>query len=196
MATVTEVQNLILGDLHRSDLTAQTATAMSNAVSKLCMERLYFNETETTFTATPTALFDLTTYLPTILSVDAARIWHAGSPTELARAHWSDLQGLDETDDTGLPSVWAVHHQVLRLFPTPNETVTVEVSGLKNLSLTAWCSAAPTLVRTMAEVELFTLVTHDTAGAQRAADFYQLELAALRRRIPTLASGGEVRGYL
>lgn len=196
MATVTEVRDLILGDLHRSDITAQVATAMTNAVTKLRMERLYFNEVQTSFTATSTALFAVSTYLPNLLQFDTVRVWHNGSPSLLGRAQWSDLAELDETTDTGLPSSWAVHHEVMRLFPTPDSTMTIEVSGLKELSLTAWCSYAPTLIRVMSEVEVYTLVTHDVAGAQRAADYTQLELEALRRRQPTMATSGEVRGYL
>jgi hypothetical protein len=196
VATVTEVQTQILGDLHRSDLTAQAATAMSNAVNKLRMERFWFNEMQASFSITTTSAFELATYLPTLLQLDTARIWHNGAAIALDRMHWSDLADLDEVDDTGVPSSWAVHHQVLRLYPTPNENMVLEVSGLKELSLTAWCELAPTLVRTVSEIELYTLVTHDVQGAQRAAEYTKMEMDALRKRLPDFATGGEVRGYL
>src|SRR5512139_29192 len=196
MATVAEVQAQILGDLHRSDLTAQTATAMSNVLDKLRMERFWFNEMQASFSITTTSAFDLTTYLPTLLQLDTARVWHNGAAIALNRAHWSDLADLDEVDDTGVPSQWAVHHQTLRLYPTPVEDMVLEVSGLKDVSLTAWCSYAPTLVRTVAEIELYTLVTHDVQGAQRAVEYAKMEMDVIRKRLPDFATGGEVRGYL
>ena len=196
MATYTEVQNFILGDLHRTDLTTQVQTAMSNAVDKLRLERFWFNESQTSFTATLTSDYAISTVLPRLLQIDTMRVWHNGTPTELDRGHWADFNTLDETLVNGTPSYWAVHHQMLRLYPTPNETMSVEASGLLELSLTAWCSYAPTVVRALAEVELFSLVTHDQGGAARVADFLKLEIEQLRKRGATMATSGEVRGYL
>jgi len=196
VATYAELQTLILDDLHRSDLTSQVQTAISNAVSKLQHERFWFNETQVSFTATVTSDFDLATYLPTILEFDELRVWRNGSPIRLERTFWDALADSDETLVTGTPSHWAVHHQMLRLYPAPDTTLQVEVSGLKKLSATAWCSFAPTLVRAAAEVELYGLVTHDMAGAERAAQFVTMERNALLRRTPTHAASGEVEGYL
>jgi hypothetical protein len=52
------------------------------------------------------------------------------------------------------------------------------------------------VVRALAEVELFSLVTHDQGGAARVADFLKLEIEQLRKRGATMATSGEVRGYL
>lgn len=196
MATYAEVQAQILNDLHRDDLTDQVQTAMSNALTKLRMERFWFNETQTSFTVTVTSDYAITSVLPSLLEIDAVRVWDNGSPIELLRAHWDSLNSLDETDSTGIPSHWAVHHQMLRLYPAPNSTMSVEVVGLKELSLSAWCSYAPMLVRSTAEVELYGLVTHDMQGASRAAEFARNERDAIARRGATMAASGEVRPYL
>lgn len=196
MATYAEVQALILGDLHRTDLTTAVQTAMANARDKVRMDRFYFNEAQSSFTVSTTALYAISTVLPTALEVDTVRVWHNSSPSALRRLHWDTLADLDETLVTGLPSAWAVHHQMLRLYPTPDQSLAVEVSYLKDLSVSAWCSYAPTLVRAMAEVELYNLVLHDPAGAQRAAEAVQIERAALLRRQPSMAASGEIRGYL
>jgi hypothetical protein len=196
VATYAELQALILDDLHRSDLTSQVQTAISNAVAKLGNERFYFNETQVSFTVTATSDFDLATYLPTILEFDELRIWRNGSPIRLERAFWDALADSDETLVTGTPSHWAVHHQMMRLYPAPDTDLRLEITGLKQLSVTAWCSLAPTLVRATAEVELYGLVTHDMQGAERAAQFVTMERNALMRRTPTHAAAGEVEGYL
>jgi hypothetical protein len=57
----------------------------------------------------------------------------------------------------------------------------VDAIGLVDLSLTAWCGYAPTLVRATAEVELYALVTHDMAGAQRAMEVAKAEREYLLR---------------
>ena len=196
MATYAELQALILDDMHRSDLTSQVQTAISNAVAKLQYERYWFNEIQTSFSTTTTSDYDLATYLPTVLEFDELRVYRNGSPIRLERVAWEWLADADETLVTGTPSHWAVHHQVLRLYPAPDTELGVEVSGLKQLSVTAWCSLAPTLVRATAEVELYGLVTHDMAGAERAAQFVQMERNALLRRTPTHAASGEVKGYM
>ena len=196
MATYAEVQALILGATHRTDITAQVQTAMANALPKLRMDRYWFNEVQTSFTVTLTAVYAIGTVLPTTLEIDTVRVWDNGHPVALRRVHWDTLADLDETLVTGLPSSWAVHHQMLRIYPTPNSTASMEVSGLKELSLSAWCSYAPTLVRALAEVELYSLVLHDPAGAQRVAEIVALEKDALRRRTSGMAASGEIRGYL
>jgi hypothetical protein len=196
MATYAEVLASIMGDLHRTDITAQAQTAMTNACAKVEMDRYWFNEGEASFTVTVTCDYAITTVLPTLLELDTLRVWDNGSPVELERVHWDTLTDLDETLVTGVPRHWAVHHQMLRLYPTPDSTATVQVTGLKSLSVSAWCSYAPTLIRTMAEVELYALVLHDEASAQRAAGYALGEKAALLRRSGTMAASGEVRGYL
>ena len=196
MATYAQVQALILGDMHRDDITAQVQTAMANAIDKVRMERLYFNETQLTFTATLTCDYLLSSALPNMLSIDTLRVWQNSTVSDVDRISWQELQGYDPALTTGRPHSWAVHHQLLRLYPTPNMTTTVEASGLLNLTIGAWCSYAPTLVRALAEVELYTLVTHDLPSAERAANFALYELDAQRRRAPTMASSGEVRPYL
>jgi hypothetical protein len=196
MATFTEVRDLILGDLHRNDLTTQVEAAMSNVVAQLQMERFYFNETQESFTATLTSDYAVGTVLPTLLSIDHIRVWQAGHPMALDRGHWIDANAEDETLGTGTPSHWAVHHQMLRLYPRPSQTMSIEVVGLKNLSASAWCSYAPTLMRAQSQVELYTLVLHDVQGAQRAAAYAQVEKERVQRRLATMATSGEVRPYL
>jgi hypothetical protein len=196
VATYADVQALILNDLHRSDLTAEVQTAMSNAITRLQMDRFWFNETQYSFVATLTAFYEVDTYLPNTLAVDTVRAYSNGSPVALRREHWDTLADLDEVLCTGLPSSWAVHHEMLRLYPTPNQTTTIEVSALKQLSVTAWCAYAPMLVRAAAEVEVYGMVTHDTQGAARAAEFARIEKEALLRRSPSRMGSGEVRGYL
>lgn len=196
MSTYAEVQAAILNDLHRSDITAEVQTAMSNALERLRMDRFWFNETQTSFTATLTADYAIGTVLPTLLEIDAIRVWQNGSPIAMDRAHWTELNDLDETLVNGTPSHWAVHHQMLRIYPTPNATLSIEVVGLKELSLSAWCSYAPLLVRATAEVELYGMVTHDMAGAGRATEMARVAREAILRRGATFAASGEVMGYL
>lgn len=196
MATYAEVQALILNDLHRTDLTSAVQTAMANAVAKLEYDRFWFNEGRASFTATATAYFQLSTVLPTILQIDELRAWEDGTVSRLDRTWHDALAGHDEVLTTGSPSHWAVHHQMLQLSPTPDATLVVEASGLLDLSVTAWCSYAPSLVRAAAEVELYGLVTHDVDGLARAAQFVELERVALQRRSPMHATGGEVEPWL
>lgn len=196
MATYAEVQAMILGDLHRSDITAEVQTAMSNAVVKLRMDRYWFNEDSVQWVTTTNSDYDLAVTLPTLLHIDTMRVWDSGEPMVLDRIGWAELMEHDESDTTGVPSHWAVHHHMLHLYPTPDSSMTMETSGLVDLSITAWCSYAPNLLRATAEVELFGFVTHDLEGAQRVSDLARSEREALLRRSPTAASSGEVRGYL
>jgi hypothetical protein len=196
MATYAEVQAMILDDLHRADLTAQVQTAMANVLPKLRMDRYHFNELAGNFTTTTNSEYDIATALPGFLQIDQIRVWDNGTPCLLMRTHWNDLYTEDETATTGCPTHWAVHHQMMRLLPTPDASYSVEALGLADLSLSAWCSYAPTLVRAAAEVELYALVTHDMEGAQRAMEVAKAEREYLLRRQPTFAASGEVRPYL
>jgi hypothetical protein len=196
VATYAEVQALILNDLHRNDLTTEVQTAMSNAVTKIQLDRFWFNEHQYSFVATLTAFYDVDTYLPDTLVVDTIRAYSSGSPVALRREHWDTLADLDEVLATGLPSSWAVHHEMLRLYPTPNVSTTIEVSCLRALSVTAWCTHAPTLLRATAEVEIYAMVTHDIQGAARVAEFARVEKEALLRRTAMRMGSGEVRDYL
>ena len=196
MATYAEVQAMILNDLHRADITAEVQTAMANILPKLRMDRYWFNEVASNFTTTTNSEYDLTTALPRMLQIDEIRVWDNGTPYVLMRSHWPDLYREDESDTTGCPTHWAVHHQMMRLFPSPDASYSVEAIGLTDLSLSAWCSYAPTLVRAAAEVELYALVTHDMEGAQRAMEVAKAEREYLLRRQPTFAAGGELRPYL
>ena len=196
MATYAEIQALILDDLHRADLTTQVQTAMANVLPKLRMDRYYFNELASGFVTTTNSEYPLGTALPSFLVIDQIRVWDNGAPYVLARSHWPDLYTEDEADTTGCPTHWAVHNQMLRLYPTPDASYSVDVIGLGDLSLSAWCSYAPTLVRAAAEVELYALVTHDMEGAQRAMEVAKAEREYLLRRAPTFAAGGELRPYL
>lgn len=196
MTTLAQVRDLVLGDLHRRDLTAQVETALTNARDKLAMDRFWFNETQLSFTATTTTDYDLATVLPNLLQLDTLRIWNNGTPSVLKRVSWDDLAELDETLGSGVPHSYAVHHQMLRLWPKPTGSMSVEATGLKNLSASAWCSYAPVLMRTMATVEICSLVTHDEAGAMRAAAYAQGERVSLGRRLATLDAAGQVRPYL
>jgi hypothetical protein len=196
MATYAEVQALILDDLHRADLTTQVQTAMANVVQKLRMDRYWFNEQTCNFTTTTNSEYDLPTALPCLLVIDQIRVIDNGTPYLLMRSQWADLYTEDEVATTGCPTHWAVHHQMMRLYPTPDASYSVEAIGLKELSLTAWCAYAPTLVRAAAEVELYALVTHDMEGAQRAMEVAKAEREYLLRRPMTFAAGGELRPYL
>lgn len=196
MTTYAEVRDLIIGDLHRANMTTQVQTALDNARDKVRMDRFYFNEAQSSFTVSSTSDYDLDTVLPDLLLIDSVRVWEDGSPSQLRRSHWDTLIGIDETTVTGKPSAWAVHHRMLRLAPTPDASMAAEVSYLKELSVTAWCSYAPTLMRALAEVELYNMVLHDEVGANRAAQAAQIEKQALLRRLPTAASSGETRPWL
>lgn len=196
MTTFAQVRDYVLDDLHRRDLTTQVELALYNARDKLAMDRYWFNEGVTSFTATTTTDYDLATVLPTLLQVDTIRIWHNGTPSTLKRVSWDDLAELDETLGNGVPHSYAVHHQLLRIYPAPSASMSIEAAGLKNLSASAWCSYAPVLMRAMAQVEICALVTHDDAGMQRAAAYALGEKASLGRRLATLDSGGQVRPYL
>lgn len=196
MATYAEVQAMILNDLHRADITAEVQTAMSNVLPKLRMDRYWFNELAGNFTTSTNSEYDLGAALPGFLTIDEIRVWDNGTPYVLMRSHWQDLYTEDESDTTGCPTHWAVHHQMMRLYPSPDASYSVEAIGLRDLSLTAWCSYAPTLVRAAAEVELYALVTHDMEGAQRAMEIAKAEREYLLRRPTTFAAGGEVRPWL
>lgn len=196
MATYAEVLGLILGDLHRPSMTAEAVVAMTNMRDKVRMDRYWFNEATWGFVSTSNSEYDVATNLPDMLAIDKIRIQHNGDPLPLERGHWEDLYALDDDTYTGPPTHWAVHHQMLRLYPTPDVSYSVEAIGLKDLSISAWCSYAPTLVRAIAEVELFALVTHDMEGAARAMEVAKAEREYLLRRSPTFQQGGEVRPYL
>jgi len=196
MATYAEVEASILSDLHRYDITAEVQTAMANVVPKLRMDRYYFNETSGQFVTTTNSEYDLNTILPGFLLIDQMRSWENDSALAMERAAWTDLYEEDEADTTGRPTHWAVHHQMMRLWPTPDSSMTVDAIGLVDLSLTAWCGYAPTLVRATAEVELYALVTHDMAGAQRAMEVAKAEREYLLRRGITFDASGQVRPFL
>lgn len=186
----------ILDDIHRSNYTSQVETAISGAVNRLSTERFHFNEGVRDFTTSPSVPdYTLSTVAGGLIKLDSLKISVGGSQYVLKNIDWETLESRDSGQAPGQPRRWAVHHEILRLYPVPSLSYPVVASGLVACSATVWAQQAFNLVRAEAETEIFLVKLWDSEGAQRSAQWAKAERDILLSR-GNMRRDGNLKGYL
>lgn len=208
MATYLEMINRIGDESLRPDMTDQIKLCIQDAIAHYEVERFWFNQfRDRTFPTVAGQEFygeaDHTD-IPNVLEFDAVTLTVGTTRWPLAKAGYVQLEDWNaDASSRGQPSHYAYWGQQIRLYPVPDNSYQIRLSGLFRLPTlaadadeTAWTKEAEELVRHRAKCLLYSQYLRDDANAARAA---ALEAAAHERLCTTAArrlAAGDIRPSL
>lgn len=202
MPTLGDLKTRIYSELHYTESTA-VQNAVESAIRSFIDQRFWFNEAQTTFALSLTTMYSLASKLPNLAELDTLKVWVNSRPYLLSRQPWAKLEDWDAGTGTGTPCDYAIHHEMLRLYPSPSATYTAEASYLKKISMTAsasassvWTNEAFDLIRHRAKALVYAEWMLDTENAQRCETLAQMELDRLQRQTSRFKSTDRVEPYL
>lgn len=192
MATLGILKQRIADELARSDLTAQIAYAISDAIKHHERARFYFNEAIDTFTTVDGQEWYSSadaSWIPDVIAIDSLRITISGRPWPLQSTTMADMEFLSAgTATEGDPERFCYYRQQIRLYPTPNAARTMTCAFVKRLAeLTddaednAWTDDAEELIRVRAKIIVFEQVIRGDSGMANGAQLRAIEADVLRR---------------
>jgi len=206
MTTFGVMQDRIADELNRTDLTTQIQYAIKTAIKVYDKQRFWFNESRS-FTFSTVAAQEFYTSsdnadIPNLLAIDSVQI--AITSTDkylLQRVPYEQIEAISAngTSDEGQPTWFCYYNKQIRLYPIPDATYTIRVSGhwaLSDLSATTdtnnWMTDGEILIRSRAKRELYTHVIRDVDGAAAMAQAEGAELKELRSASSLRGSSGLV----
>lgn len=198
----------ISDEMKRGELSA-SATAVQNSVLDAIKffegRRFPFNEfIDATHTTTSGTYAVTITATLRIVNLDAVKVTVNNRLYALTPRTWQELESIDSGQWTGYPDYYARYDEdLLRLYPTPNGTYTVTLSGTRKLETVsagasasasnAWTGVAEEAVRLHAKGTLFRdqLRAPELAGAM----FQEAErwMREYRKTAGQYARGGRLR---
>jgi hypothetical protein len=206
MATRGDLITRIISELHLEGMsrTADVISSINSAVDFYRPELFWFNEGETSFNLTATAMVSLPAFIPDAVRIDTLQVVENGTTYHLDPTSWNELEEIDRNDHTGTPNTYAIHHRMLRFYPSNDVTRTVNVSWAGRITMTAsnssstvWTNDAEELIRTHAKVDLCESLLRDYEQADRLS----MRLARILNQLMSetvkrLGIGRKLRGYL
>lgn len=205
MATRGNLIDRIISELHleSGSYTAQVINAIDSAVAFYRPERFWFTEGTTSVTLATASSITLSSDLPDSVVIDNIRVAdNTGTFYPLVKETWTEFQAHESM--TSEPSYWALHHQMIHVWPTNNATRTVEVEwsgrvtmSASNSSSCVWTNEAEELIRLHAECDLCENFLIDLPRADRLRGremtvFQQL----MSETISRLDIGSSMKAYL
>jgi len=178
MATYGELQTRIANELNRTDLTSEIQAAIQRAIREFRYTRFRFN---TGYKGTTTA--DGVEFYPLpndLIDVDLITLIDGTDriPLEQRSNQWVETNRTT-TYYTGLPYIFAIVADTLRLYPVPDDTYTLrmfclkELGGLSdNADENTWTSEGQDLITLRAKVILLREVIR---GAESIAEANEIE---------------------
>lgn len=205
MATRGDLLNRIISELHleTASYTSQVVDAVNSAVAFYRPERFWFTEGTTSIVLTTEGTISLPSELPDSVTLDHVRAYdNSGSPYPLNFEVWSEFQAHESM--TAEPSYWALHHQQLHVWPTNNQTRTIEVEWSGRITMTAsnssscvWTNEAEELIRLHAKADLCENFLLDLPAADRYRGRESTVLLQLVRETVLRGNFGQnMKGYL
>ncbi len=203
MATLGDLEARIYREIHKT-LSTDVRNAVLEAVRHYQTDRFWFNEAVDNFNITLSAVYSLSNVLPKVINVDSMLVYQGGVPYHVEQQSWNLLDRLDiGSSVTGTPSDFAIHHEMLRLYPTPNATTSIQVAYHKQITLSssatasnAWTNEAADLIRHRAKALLYAGLLLDPAQAQVEAQMENMTLNRLLARSAKKTSSNKVKGYI
>jgi hypothetical protein len=175
MATRGTMIGRIISELHleSASYTAQVINAIDSAVNFYRPERFWFTEGVTSVVMLTTGAVTLSSDLPDSVTIDLVRATdNSGTPYPLTYETWDVFEAHESM--TAEPSSWALHHQLLHVWPTNDQTRTIEVSWSGRITMTAsnssscvWTNEAEELIRLHAKCDLCENFLLDVQAADR-----------------------------
>ncbi len=190
MSTLADLKSAIESDLHRTDKTAEIATAISAAVRHYERKNWWFLEGKATMSTTSsTAVYSSP---PDFKGADSMLIQISGSNVPIYRTHYSEIDEKDTGTQDGPPSEWAYYQEGIRFYPPPDQMYLITLSYRKQLdsmtasSSVAWTNEAFDLIRYRSEWDIYAhhLRTPEQAAICKQSEseaFGSLELDNLNR---------------
>lgn len=195
MGTLGDLVTRIQSEIAHTD-TVAVKNAIFSAIAHYANTRFWFNEGVASFTAVSlTAQFDLSA--SDLIEIDELHVTLNGTNYRLAPSTWDEIEDQDTGSTANIPTNWCIHHQMLRLYPTPSGTLSaIEATGLVNITLTAsdsascvWTTEAADLIRAQAKALIYADFLLDD---QRAATQQGIAGAMLKRLLDKTVQRGAI----
>jgi hypothetical protein len=161
VATLETLKTRIAGELNRSDLTSEIASAISTAIRFYRSKRFEFNEQVASFNTTDGQQAYTTATIPDdIGAIDLLMITVSGRVYELTPTDYQELKNLTSTTSLeGSPERFAFYAQQIFLYPIPDATYSVSISYQQRKDepandsdgATVWTNEAEPLIRACAK---------------------------------------------
>lgn len=202
MSTLGDLESRIYREIHKT-LSTDVRNAVLEAVDYYKDMRFWFNEFQVTFGISLTSVYQLSTVIPDAVAIDSIKVYQGSTPYILSPCKWTDMEAMDYGNSTAtVPTDYAIHHEMLRLYPTPSATTSAVVTGFKAITLSssntasnAWTNEAKDLIRHRAKAYLYASVLLDPNAAQVERVMEDQALNRLLSRTTKLL-GGKIRKYL
>jgi hypothetical protein len=203
MSTLGDLESRIYREVHTT-LSTDVRNAVLEAVEYYKTERFWFNEAQVSFDVSLTSIYSLATIIPAMVNIDTIKIYQGSIPYVVSRSTWNKLDEIDTgTAATPTPTDYAIHHEMLRFYPTPNVTTSAVVTYHKAITMTAsntassvWTNEAADLIRHRAKAYLYAGVLLDPAAAQVEQSMENQTLNRLFARTAKMTSSGKLKGWL
>lgn len=202
MGTLTTLKARIATEIHRTDLTANIASAISDAILTHQGRRFAFNQRRTTFSTVDGREFYAVTDSPATIPTDIGEIDRLTVTVNSRRVvvepqsyEWmEDISMSTSTEDS--PSAYAWYQNQLRLYPIPDAVYTMTISYLQKVAeaeTTIWSTEAEALIRHAAKKLLYRDVILDAEAASMCAQAEVEEYMRLKKDAQQLTTGS-IRG--
>lgn len=195
MSTYTQLQSRIADDINRTDLTTQIAQCILLAIQHYKSERMWFNETNTTLTATASQAY--VTAPTDIVLIDHFYITISGVNIELVPAAIQDIIEYRPSTN-GRPLAFSYYQNRFELDRKSDSTYSMPLYYVKELAALSaasdsngWTTDAEDLVVFHAEKKIYANVIKDQGKAAVAQAQEMAALGALR----ALRNARTTRGY-
>lgn len=178
-ATFDTVVSRILDDVYRTDLTAQSQTALRAAIRHYESKPWWPTEARTSIAVTSEYV---------TLPVEAKKINHVTINNgtvkyTVYRRTFNEIDDWQEASSTGLPTDYCLYNNELRMYPIPDSTYTLNLAldmrlpELTGSAANAWTVHAEELVRRRAAADIAFSILRDAEAFQ---GFKLLEKEALQ----------------
>lgn len=206
MASFLDLRTNIANDLTRTDLDAQTKSAVTDAIRFYEADRFWFNQTRSLTFPTVASRNAYTAadfaQLPNVIEFDRLFIQDGTTLYGLTKQEYDRFEWfLGFNSANGRPTDYCYIDGQLLLWPTPAAVYTMRPHMHYRLPMlsadtdsTAWCNEAENLIRAHAKMILYANVIEDDTGAARM----QAQIPALKAKLDeettSRLSTGRIRG--
>jgi len=205
--TYATLKSRVSSEMKRGELSA-SATAVRSAIidsiehwSRRRFTWNEFNDVSASVSATYISYADLGVHP---VRLDSVKVIVGSRNYPLDARSFDELDDMDAGNYTGYPDFYALHSQKMRLYPAPNQAMTVVMAGVRKLeeisaqatgsASNAWSGEGEQIVRLMAKSFLFRDELHDHGSAQVFATEAE-RIAAEIQRETAHQTGGRIRGH-
>lgn len=203
MTTLAQFESQIYREIHQT-LSTEVRNAVLESVRFYQSERFWFNEAQANFNISLSSVYVLSNLIPKMVKIDHMKFYQGTTPYTVYPQSWDYLEHIDDGNTTAsAPDCYAVHHEMLRFYPTPSATSSVVVTYHKAITLTSsgtsstvWTNEAADLIRHRAKGLLYANVLLDPAQAQVEATLEGQALQRLFSRTTKMLSPNRIKKYL